>query len=307
MKVYKALLGLLGLMGLLVACQQGQQGGSQLGSPDFAVVLNRASVGFFDAGDTAEVLVQVVAKNGFNGPVTLSVENLPSFLQASFNPGSVTPQSTLNVVTGLAQATLVLRAVETPPLDQNLTLQVKATSGSTARTANLSVKTPVVVLDEDFSEGIPNDWEVVINEGDEGWRDDDPGGRYEDEDWAPWGNIVPPFAIADSDWAGEVDMDTELITPSLDLTGLSRARLSFDHKFVYYDEGGDERGRVDISLDGGSTWTNLVTYQGEDLVGRVVLDISSAAGQSNVKIRFHYANAYYDWFWAVDNVSVYGF
>jgi len=304
MKVYKALLGLLGLMGLLVACQQGQQGGPQLGSPDFAVVLSRASVGFLVEGDTAEVLVQVVAKNGFNGPVTLSVEGLPSFLQASFNPGSVTPQSTLNVVTGLAQATLVLRAVETPPLGQNLTLQVKATSGSTAKTANLSVKAPVVVLDEDFSGGIPDDWEVVINEGDEGWRDDDPGGRYEDDDWAPWGNIVPPFAIADSDWAGLVEMDTELITPSLDLTGLSRASLRFDHKFVHYS--GDESGRVDISLDGGSTWTNLATYQGQDLVGQVVLDISFAAGQSNVKIRFHYANAYYDWFWAVDNVRVLG-
>jgi len=219
----------------------------------------------------------------------------------------VTPQSTLNVVTGLAQATLVLRAVETPPPGQNLTLQVKATSGSTAKTANLSVKTPVVVLDEDFSGGIPDNWEVVINEGDEGWRDDDPGGRYEDDDWAPWGNIVPPFAIADSDWAGFVDMDTELITPSLDLTGLSRARLIFDHKFVYYSDGGDESGRVDISLDGGSTWTNLATYQGQNLVGQVVLDISSAAGQSNVKIRFHYANAFYDWFWAVDNVRVLGF
>jgi hypothetical protein len=306
MKVYKALLGLLGLMGLLVACQQGQQGGPQLGSPDFAVVLSRASVGFLGEGDTTEVLVQVVAKNGFNGPVTLSVEGLPSFLQASFNPGSVTPQSTLNVVTGLAQATLVLRAVETPPPGQNLTLQVKATSGSTAKTANLSVKTPVVVLDEDFSGGIPNNWEVVINDGDEGWRDDDPEGRYEDDDWAPWGNIVPPFAIADSDWVCDV-MDTELITPSLDLTGLSRASLRFDHKFVYYSGGGDESGRVDISLDGGSTWTNLATYQGQDLVGQVVLDISSAAGQSNVKIRFHYANADCDWFWAVDNVRVLGF
>lgn len=302
MKVYKALLGLLGLMGLLVACQQG---GLQPGSPDFTVVLSRASVGFLDQGDTAEVLVQVVAKNGFDGPVTLSVDNLPSFLQASFNPGSVTPQSTLNVVTGLAQATLVLRAVETPPSGQNLTLQVKATSGSTTKTANLSVRTPV--LNEDFSGGIPDDWEVVINEGEEGWRDDDPEGRYEDEDWAPWGNIEPPFAIADSDWVCDV-MDTELITPSLNLTGLSQAVLSFDHKFVYYS--GDESGRVDISLDGGSTWTNLVTYQGEDPeqdVGRVVLDISSAAGQSNVKIRFHYANADCDWFWAVDNVRVYGF
>jgi hypothetical protein len=219
----------------------------------------------------------------------------------------VTPQSTLNVVTGLAQATLVLRAVETPPPGQNLTLQVKATSGSTTRTANLSVKTPVAVvavLDEDFSGGIPDNWEVVINEGDKGWRDDDPGGRYEDVDWAPWGNIAPPFAIADSDWAGGV-MDTELITPSLDLTGLSQASLRVDHKFVSYS--GDESVRVDISLDGGSTWTNLVTYQGKDFVGQVVLDISSAAGQSNVKIRFHYANADDDWFWAVDNVRVLGF
>jgi hypothetical protein len=170
----------------------------------------------------------------------------------------VTPQSTLNVVTGLAQATLVLRAVETPPPGQNLTLQVKATSGSTAKTANLSVKTPVVVLDEDFSGGIPDDWEVVINEGDEGWRDDDPAGRYEDDDWAPWGNIVPPFAIADSDWAGLVEMDTELITPSLDLTGLSRASLRFDHKFVHYS--GDESGRVDISLMVGAPGpTSLLT------------------------------------------------
>jgi len=302
MKVYKALLGLLGLMGLLVACQQGQQGGPQLGSPDFTVVLSRASVGFGVEGDTAEVLVQVVAKNGFNGPVTLSVEGLPSFLQASFNPGSVTPQSTLNVVTGLAQATLVLRAVETPPPGQNLTLQVKATSGSTTKTANLSVKTPVVVLDEDFSGGIPDNWEVVINEGDEGWRDDDPGGRYEDPDWGPWGNIQPPFAIADSDYVCDV-MDTELVTPSLNLVGLSRAWLQFDH---YYEQIGDQA-KVDISTDGGNTWTNLITFSDDVPAERRTIDISSAAGSSNVKIRFHYANADCDWFWAVDNVRVLGF
>lgn len=295
----------LGLSLGLVACQQGGSSGVQLGNPDFTVNLSRSSVTLTSGKPQTEILVQVVAKNGFSGPITLSVEGLPEGVQATFDPASVTPQSTVNVVTGVAQATLVLKRLATPEETQTVTAQVKASSGSTVKQAPLALTltAPTVVLSEDFSEGIPSSWEVIDHTGEGGWTTEDDCDR--EADYGPLDPIIAPFAIIDSDCLGDVDVDTELRTPVLDLSAYSAVRLRFDHYFYYSEE---EKGDVDVSTDGGITWTNVARFSGEDVGPKTeTIDISSiAAGQANVRIRFHYYDANYEWFWIVDNVTVEG-
>ncbi len=111
------------------------------------------------------------------------------------------------------------------------------------------------------------------------------------------------FADANSDWCGDA-MDVELWTPALDLSAAAAPVLSFQSDFNDY--GGSDDGYVDVSTDGGTTWTNLLHYDGVDVRGprRVQLDLAAYAGQPSVIIRFHYVAPGWDWYWQVDDVQI---
>jgi hypothetical protein len=146
----------------------------------------------------------------------------------------------------------------------------------------------------------PPGWMVVDNQGNSQiWAFDDPGGR---------GNLTGGsggFAIADSDFYGSSgSQDTELRSPVMDFTALPNVTISFDTDFYTYN--GADTADVDVSIDGGSSWTNVWRQIG-DYRGpaHVVRDITSlAAGNANVVVRFHYYNASYEWWWQVDNVLI---
>jgi hypothetical protein len=157
------------------------------------------------------------------------------------------------------------------------------------------------LLSENFSGGIPGTWTVV-----DGFSD-----TYTWTTSNPCDSTIPsPFAglwaMVDSDCAGYVDMDEQLITPSVDASTCSMVFLKFANQFIYWS--GVEAGDVDVSTDG-STWTNVLRISGVDdgdpTPTTKNLDISSvAAGQSDVRIRWRYYNANFDWWWAIDNVEV---
>ncbi|GAB4343887.1 MAG: hypothetical protein Kow0089_19980 [Desulfobulbaceae bacterium] len=144
-------------------------------------------------------------------------------------------------------------------------------------------------------------WSVKNNGGDCVWRFDDPG--YV-------GNLTGGagcFAIADSDFCGDgTTMDTELTSPSFDATGLSSLVLEFKYDVRRYYTA--TRFEVDLSTDGGTTWTNVWQRLGVDDRGpqTAVVDISALAdGQPDVRIRFHHTAPGWDWWWQVDDVYVY--
>jgi hypothetical protein len=152
---------------------------------------------------------------------------------------------------------------------------------------------------EDFSSGIPASWTVVDGPGipdGNTWTSLDPCNRAASSDI---------FAICDSDCAGFVDMDEQLITPLLDCSSWSKVTLQFDHTFLYYEsEVGDVKVR---SSKTNAVWVPKASYSGLDATERVVLDISAeAAGATDVELNWHYYNANYEWLWAVDNVIVNG-
>jgi uncharacterized repeat protein (TIGR02543 family) len=183
-------------------------------------------------------------------------------------------------------------------------------TGNKNCTANFSPAQ--TLLSEDFSDGIPSTWQV--EDGGSGgedaatWTTTNPGDRSIQ---APFS---PPFAIVDSDEAGEdATQDEQLITPSIPaaecLGQNGRIFLSFANQFhYYYSDGENEKADVDVSTDG-TTWANVLRMEGQD-DGYPTPNIKSVEltphlqGASSFRIRFHYYDANWEWWWAIDNVQV---
>jgi len=130
-----------------------------------------------------------------------------------------------------------------------------------------------------------------------GWSFDNEGHR---------GNITGGsgnFAIVDSDFLGPSNsQDTTLTSPVADLSGQSAPELSFDSLYYSYP---DQAGNVDLSLDGGATWTTLAQYADDDVDGNVTIPLPQAAGDSQVRVRFHFTGTW-GLFWELDNVLIGG-
>ena len=150
----------------------------------------------------------------------------------------------------------------------------------------------------DSTGAAPQGWSVVNAPGTtDGWVFDDPG----DEGNQTGGN--GNFAIADSNYAGtRIAEDSELISPVYDFSEYTSPEFSFD---TAYRGDSTQSGDVDITTDGGKTWTNLWHQDiGFDFYGPSHLEIplTAYAGQSAVQIRFHYVSP--GLFWELDNVAI---
>lgn len=169
--------------------------------------------------------------------------------------------------------------------------------------------TPSYVFFEDFTNGIPADWTIVNLSGDEyTWASPHDNSNAV---FSGFGDNL--YAICDSDDApSTIAMDEELITPALDFSSISTPFLQFT---TYYNDltagDGSDYADVDVSTDGGTTWTNLISWNSDQgsaanpVVETVALD-SLAGDSSDVKIRFHYNdNNSWAWYWAIDDIIIY--
>ena len=167
------------------------------------------------------------------------------------------------------------------------------------------------------------------------WRPDSTSGSPDSPVW--W---VGPDAYGSS-YNGD---DVSLMSPVIDLSQATSAKLVFDHVFSFYASIGNynyyyDGGRVEISTNGGDTWSALAVtsgqgyggavynyaYYGNPLRGQQAFVASSSAGNSfvesqcslndytgagfdNVRIRFRYGGAFPNWgsTWSIDNVGIYG-
>ncbi|HNG30477.1 MAG TPA: FG-GAP-like repeat-containing protein, partial [Blastocatellia bacterium] len=144
-----------------------------------------------------------------------------------------------------------------------------------------------LLLNEDFSGGIPNDWTVVDGgTGNLSWEDDNPCNVV------PGPPFVPPFVIVDLTCAAnDVIPDESLITPPFDASGLSQVILQFDSWFKFTPGGLNVVGDVDVSTNGGVIWMNVLRLQGaNENPTTKTLDITAAVSSNpaNVRVRFHY-------------------
>jgi len=176
-------------------------------------------------------------------------------------------------------------------------------NGGDSNTALVTINVqnlPVVVYQTDFEGGLPAGWSIVDGDSDgytwvatEGYSD-----RYND-------NWTGTFMIVDSDLAGNVPMDEELISPTIDCSNLQNVTLRFRHYFRWWVLRKDEKADVDVRIDGGD-WQNLIRFEDGDASGLVELALSpfGADGSSDVQVRWHYYNARFEYYWGVDDVEI---
>ena len=136
-------------------------------------------------------------------------------------------------------------------------------------------------------------WSVTDAEGNgQTWGFDNPGNRT-----APPGSDGD-FAIIDSDQFGSGNsQDTSLVSPVVDLSTQTTPELGFD---TDYNGISGQVADVDLSTDGGATWSNVWEQTTSDLNGHVSLPLPAAAGQAAVQVRFRFS-ATWGWWWIVDN------
>lgn len=276
----------------------------RLGVTDFAVACSPSSLTAI-AGGNAITTCTVSSLNGFNSAVSLSCPNVPAGVTCSFNPATVTPPAS-----GATNSTLTISAATSAPV-ATAAIQVAAINGSSTRIASLTLDVQAApgemnLLSEDFASGIPGSWSVVDGLTGGGtaatWTTANPGAR------SIGTPLTTPFAIVDSDRAGSsISQDEQLISPTLNASGCNRVILQFSNQFRFF---GAEMADVDVSTDGGSAWTNVLRMQGVNdgypTPNTKSIDITSviASNPSNVRIRFHYYNATFEWWWAIDNIKV---
>ncbi len=158
-----------------------------------------------------------------------------------------------------------------------------------------------VLFFDDFEAGLGN-WDSIINSGTGEWLIyGEPFPNTYTMPTTSIGNIC----VADADEAGSGNSTdcTIVLTTPLNLAIYDDIFLEFDSDFRALDT--DDICYVDVSVDG-SNWTNVLTYPGDSVrETHEIIDISNIASlESSVYIRFHSVQPGWDWWWAIDNVSV---
>ena len=101
--------------------------------------------------------------------------------------------------------------------------------------------------------------------------------------------------------------DEFLYTPSIDLTAAGNAILTFNSYFYRKtNQNITESAQVEISTDGGNTWTVLSSLDSNQVAWeKEVIDLTAYAGMSDVRIGFRYSDQNGDLNgWAVDDVEI---
>jgi hypothetical protein len=152
--------------------------------------------------------------------------------------------------------------------------------------------------------------------------------------WTLWDTAGPPlnaepaniagmedkFMISDSDLSGAgVSLDEEMLSPEVDCTDWTNVRLNFNKNYRMYDDPSHQQiAEVDIRMfdpvSGWSNWTNLLhldtsdvdpTADPPELSDPEVFDLSAYDGKK-IQLKFHFFDAEYDYWFAVDKIRVSG-
>ncbi|MER5435527.1 kelch repeat-containing protein [Streptomyces sp. NPDC002588] len=151
---------------------------------------------------------------------------------------------------------------------------------------------------EGWTGATPQDGWTVTDDSGSGvtWRFDDPGHFGNDT------GGTGQFAEVDShDGGNDTHETTSLVSPVLDLSGDATPIVTFDNSFmspIY-----NSNAYVEVSTDGGRTWTSVWHMSRTIAYGPEVVAIPQAAGKSDVRVRFRY-DAVHSWFWKIDDVFI---
>jgi hypothetical protein len=183
------------------------------------------------------------------------------------------------------------------PLEKDWTLVISALCVAPGYGAG--IYTPV--LSESFDAGVlPPGWTIQTESG-VSWtitEGADPCGLFDGNRTGGSG----PYAIVNSNCGFSFD-DTYLVTPVVDLSGSPNATIRWANDFIATGFG--DVAEVDVTINGGSTWTNVWKGPANGLPGPGIqtADISFAAGHAAIQARFHYQWFFGIW-WQIDDVTI---
>ena len=229
------------------------------------------------------------------------------------NPSNAATQNSKNSVDNVEQVFILNPTAGTYKIevghsgtltsDQNFSIVISSSQAEVA---------PETILSENFNGGtIPATWSIVNNLANSpvNWGINTDANIDLTNDTNGDGTC----AAANSDQHKYEQYDTELRTPLLNLTNYSSISLAFSAN--YQNLNNFDKFYVDTSTDGGTTWTNKLTWNedhgthGSTPGENVSLDLHSLAGKNNVMIRFRYYNPNtnaWDWWIQIDDVNISG-
>ena len=142
----------------------------------------------------------------------------------------------------------------------------------------------------------PDYWEVTDNQGNgQVWK----FGTFNGGVSGTEGN----YAYLDSDGYGSNNsQNSDLITPTFDLSEYSNMYLSFEHYFRQWND--VSTATFAYSVDNGQSWTNIRQWTSTiDNPTTYNLDISALSGQSQVKFKFNYTGTW-GYYWSIDDFTI---
>ncbi len=187
-------------------------------------------------------------------------------------------------------------------LNSNTTYFYKAWTKLTTSTYSLGTITQAktactgivsLPLSEDFNTGVLSGcWSIIDNQGNaQTWQ---------------IGNITNgltgTYIYLDSDAFGTGNtQNTDLVTPTIDMTSISSATISFKH---YFKVEAGETATFSYSIDNGANWTQIdqwaTTITNPSNYKKI---LTSIANQSSVKFKWNYTGTY-GWYWCLDDISI---
>lgn len=190
-----------------------------------------------------------VASNDPGGPVTASLtgEGIPA-PAAAVRPDAFALQAYPGQT---YERTLALSNTGGSPLTYTIRDTLRAAPGARSGPAP-EVTFEDVLFEEDFEEGLPDAWTVLDNTDADSpvWQSN---AAYDQANFVSDGTA----AHADSDVFGPAAFDTELRTPAMTAPS-DEYVLAF--KMNYQNFAGRDTLDVDLSTDGGQTWTSMARY-----------------------------------------------
>ncbi len=160
--------------------------------------------------------------------------------------------------------------------------------------------------------GTPQDGWTAASVGGASWRFDDPGSRPP----PPSASIADlpgtsdrlfdhfdgdDFAVADAGYYAPRPLHTTLTSAPADLAGQSAPQISFDS--AYYPDGGHDSASVQLSTDGGHTWSTVWRQSASNALGPMTIAIPQAAGDTSVQARWTFTGGG-PGYWAVGGVLI---
>lgn len=162
------------------------------------------------------------------------------------------------------------------------------------------------VLTENFNTSLPATWSQTTSSTDGGWKNGTAATLSSSNFAIPDPNGTK-FVLTNDDGCNCNKSADRLISPSMDLSTGTNFKLSVDvffTKSTYQSK--TEKATIEVSIDGGTTWTVVKTLAGLQTWREELVDLSAYAGNNNVKVSFLY-NDGTGWVFGcgIDNFKVY--